>query len=137
MVNFFRIVLGEIRREFMRARRVLAGTAGRPAAFHDGILAPPGLFNLVAEGEYDSQARLASLIGYVVGAWPTAASYALLAALATMPAWARWQVWLSAVSPHLVLMARSLAILLYHSARGLLLIAVLVPLSGISIDLAG
>lgn len=137
MVNELgRIVLGEIRREFKRAQAYWLEILADQVFFALGFLLFVGLLQIIAEGNYDAGARLASLVGFVI--WRVADGCILRtvdsisedAESGTLE-----QVWLSAVSPQFVLFARSIAVLLYHTARGLLLAAILIPLLGVSLTL--
>lgn len=126
MVNLLRIVVVEARREFLRARTYWLEVVADQVLFTLGFLLLSGLFQLVAAGNYRAEAQLASLVGFFI--WRvadgcilrTAGSISDDAQSGTLE-----QVWLSGMSPQLILLARSLAILLYHTLRGVLLAAVL------------
>jgi ABC-2 type transport system permease protein len=129
MGNMLRIVVAEMRRELLRARAYWLEVLADQVLFTLGFLLLSGLFYLVAEGEYGDPARLASLVGFVI--WRVADGCILRTADSLSDdaqAGTLEQIWLSGVSPQLVLLARSVAILLYHGARGLLLAAVIMLL---------
>lgn len=133
MVNGLRIVVAEARRELLRARAYWLEVLADQALFTLGFLLLSGLFYLVAEGEYGDRARLASLVGFVI--WRVADGCILRTVDSLSDdaqAGTLEQIWLSGVSPQLVLLARSVAILLYHGARGLLLAAIIMLLLQIS-----
>lgn len=129
MINVIRIVIAEVRRELLRARAYWLEVVADQVLFTFGFLLLSGLFYLVAEGEYSSLARLASLVGFVI--WRVADGCILRtvdglsddAQAGTLE-----QIWLSGVSPQMVLIARSAAILLYHTMRGVLLAVVIMLL---------
>lgn len=133
MINGIRIVIAEVRRELLRARAYWLEVIADQALFTLGFLLLSGLFYLVAEGEYGDRARLASLVGFVI--WRVADG-CILRTVDSLnddaQAGTLEQIWLSGVAPQLVLLARSMAILLYHSARGLLLAAIIMLLLQIS-----
>ncbi len=126
MISLIRVVVAEVRREFLRARTYWLEVVADQVLFTLGFLLLSGLFQLVAEGNYLAEAQLASLVGFFI--WRVADGCILRtvdsisddAQSGTLE-----QVWLSSISPQLILLARSLAILLYHTLRGLLLAAVL------------
>jgi ABC-2 type transport system permease protein len=129
MGNILRIVVAEARRELLRARAYWLEVLADQVLFTLGFLLLSGLFYLVAEGEYGDRARLASLVGFVI--WRVADGCILRTVDSLSDdaqAGTLEQIWLSGVSPQLVLLARSVAILLYHGARGLLLAAVIMLL---------
>jgi ABC-2 type transport system permease protein len=123
------IVVAEVRRELLRARAYWLEVIADQVLFTLGFLLLSGLFYLVAEGEYGDRARLASLVGFVI--WRVADGCILRTVDSLSDdaqAGTLEQIWLSGVSPQLVLLARSAAILLYHSMRGLLLAVVIMLL---------
>ena len=129
MINLIRIVVAEARRELLRARAYWLEVVADQLLFTLGFLLLSGLFYLVAEGEYGGRAQLASLVGFVI--WRVADGCILRTVDSLSDdaqAGTLEQIWLSGVSPQLVLLARSVAILLYHGVRGLLLVAVIMLL---------
>lgn len=136
MSNFIRIAVAEVRREFKRAQAYWIEVLGDQVLFTLGFLLLSGLFHLVAEGNFKPEAQMAALVGFLT--WRVADG-CILRTVGSISqdahAGTLEQVWLSGVSPHYVLMARSLAIFLYHSGRGLLLALVLIPILSLSFDL--
>lgn len=133
MGNMLRIVVAEARRELLRARAYWLEVLADQALFTLGFLLLSGLFYVVAEGDYGDRARLASLVGFVI--WRVADGCILRTVDSLSDdaqAGTLEQIWLSGVSPQLVLLARSVAILLYHGARGLLLVVIIMLLLQIS-----
>jgi len=126
MISLLRVVVAEVRREFLRSRTYWLEVVADQVLFTLGFLLLSGLFQLVAEGNYRAEAQLASLVGFFI--WRVADGCVLRTADSISDdaqAGTLEQVWLSGISPQLILLARSLAILLYHTLRGLLLAAVL------------
>lgn len=129
MINVIRIVIAEVRRELLRARAYWLEVVADQVLFTFGFLLLSGLFYLVTEGKYSNLTRLASLVGFVI--WRVADGCILRtvdglsddAQAGTLE-----QIWLSGVSPQLVMMARSTAILLYHGMRGVLMAVVIMIL---------
>ncbi len=132
MSSFLRLVQAEVRREFNRARVYWVEVLADQALFTLGFLLLSGLFQLVAKGNYSTETALASLVGFVT--WRVADGCILRTTRSInddAQAGTLEQVWLSAVSPLHILLSRSTAILLYHSARGLLLAIILMLVLGL------
>jgi ABC-2 type transport system permease protein len=132
MSSFLFLVQAEVRREFQRARAYWLEVLADQILFTLGFLLLSGLFQLVAGGSYAKEAALASLVGFVT--WRVADGCILRTTRSISDdaqAGTLEQVWLSAVSPRLVFLSRSVAILLYHSVRGFLLAIILVFLLGL------
>ena len=127
MISLIRVVVVEVRREFLRARTYWLEVVADQVLFTLGFLLLSGLFQLVAEGNYLAEAQLAALVGFFI--WRVADGCILRTADSISDdaqSGTLEQVWLSGISPQLILLARSLAVLLYHTLRGLLLAAVLI-----------
>ncbi|MCP5096799.1 MAG: ABC transporter permease [Chloroflexi bacterium] len=127
IINLLRVAVAETRREFLRARTYWLEVVADQVLFTLGFLFLSGLFQLVAAGNYRADAQLASLVGFFI--WRVADGCILRTADSISDdaqSGTLEQVWLSGISPHLILLARSLAILLYHTLRGLLLAVVLI-----------
>lgn len=128
MIAFLQIIQVETRREWRRARAYLVEVLADQALFTLGFLLLSGLLRVVAGEAYDSGARLASLVGFLT--WRVADG-CLLHLTQSLTEDAQWgtleQLWLTTVSPHVILLARVLTIFLYFTGRALLIAAVVLP----------
>ncbi len=132
MLKLLRIGEVEIRRELKHIQAYRLEMLADQILFTLGFLLLSGLFQLVADGNYQKEAQLASLIGYAI--WRVADGCILRvtgglsddAQTGTLE-----QIWLSAVPPQQVLLARGFAVLLYQSGRGALLLLVLAIVLGL------
>jgi ABC-2 type transport system permease protein len=118
MVNLFRV---ELRREWLLSKSYWLELLADQVFFILGFLILMGLFEVATGGQYTAEAKMASLIGYLV--WRVAGG--LMAELsASVADDAQWgtleQVWLSGL-PAAILLARSGVLVLYYSVRSLIM----------------
>ncbi|MCB0014187.1 MAG: ABC transporter permease [Anaerolineales bacterium] len=125
-MRFTRLLAAEMRRELKRAQAYWVDVLADQLLFTLVFLFLSGIIHLLTEGDYAAGTLLAALIGFVT--WRIADgcilritdSLAEDAKTGTLE-----QIYLSSPQPALILFARSLAILVYHSFRGLLLAIIL------------
>ena len=119
MINLFRI---EMRREWLLSKSYWLELVADQVFFILGFLILMGLFEVATGGQYTAEAKLASLIGYLV--WRVAAG-CMAEVTASVANDAQWgtleQVWLSGATPAAVLFARGCALVLYYTLRSLIM----------------
>jgi ABC-2 type transport system permease protein len=125
-MNFLRLLEAEVRRELKRAQAYYVDVLADQVLFTITFLFLSGIIHLLTEGNYTVETLLAALIGFVT--WRVADGSILRIAdsiAEDAKAGTLEQVYLSPHSPGLIILARSFAILLYHSIRGFLLAVIL------------
>ena len=129
MKQILLLIQAEWQKKWQIARSYWVSLLADQLFFILGFLIVAGLFDLVAEGNFDRWARLSALIGYLT--WRVAGG-CLVEIGASVAVDARYgvleQVWLSHISPGRILFARSIALMLFYSLRVLLMAAVIMPL---------
>lgn len=140
MFNVFRV---ELRREWLLSKSYRLELVADQVFFILGFLILMGLFEVATGGQYTTEAKMASLIGYLV--WRVAAG--LMAELSDSVADdAQWgtleQVWLSGLPAAAILFARSGVLVLYYTVRSLIMGAIIllvlrIPLTFTWADIPG
>ncbi|MGH2544603.1 MAG: hypothetical protein ACRDIB_17560 [Ardenticatenaceae bacterium] len=130
---FMQVVWAEARREIGHVRAYLVEFLADQALFLLGFLLLSGLFQIVAEGGYTSEAQLASLVGFLT--WRVADG-CLLRTVNSLAEDAQWgtleQVWMGGLSPQSILIARGAVILVAYVIRVLIIAAILIALLRLS-----
>ena len=128
----FTLLQAEIRREFKRAQAYWVDVVADQIFFTLVFLLLSGLIHLLTEGNYTADTLTAALIGFVT--WRVADG-SILRTVDSLAEDARIgtleQVALSPHSLGALLLARSGAILLYHTLRGLLLLGLILLVLGL------
>lgn len=106
-----RLLQAETRREVLRTRAYLLDYAANFVLFTLGFVLLTGLFELATEGSYSTEAVLASAVGYLTWRVADGCLLRIAGGLAEDASWGTLeQLFLSAISPHVILAARSLVI---------------------------
>lgn len=139
-IDLFRV---ELRREWLLSKSYRLELIADQVFFILGFLILMGLFEVATGGQYTAEAKMASLIGYLV--WRVAGG--LMAELsASVADDAQWgtleQVWLSGLPVAAILFARSCVLALYYTVRSLImgviiLLIMRIPLTFTLVDMPG
>lgn len=127
-----RLLQAETRREILRARAYLLDYAANFALFTLGFVLLTGLFELATEGGYSAEAVLASAVGYLTWRVADGCLLRIAGGLAEDASWGTLeQLFLSAISPHVILATRSLVIFCSLVVQTALVASVIFPLFGV------
>lgn len=138
MAHMLKLIQIELNKHFQIARSYTVEILADQLFFILGFLILTGLFDVAAHGSYDNTAQLLSLVGYLT--WRVAGG-GMVEVAGSIAEDAQWgtleQVWLSMPSPLRLLLARSMALIIYYTLRvvligGVIMLLLRIPLPVLS-----
>lgn len=140
MISLFRV---ELHRKWLLSKAYYLEIAADLIFFILGFLILMGVFAVTTEGQYTAEARMASLIGYLVWRVAGGLMVELSVSVANDAQWGTLeQIWLCGLPPITLLLARSCVLILYYTVRsmimGIIIVLILdIPLTATLTNISG
>lgn len=121
-----RVFVVELRREFQYLSAYRLDFVGDLLLFGLGFVLLTGLFQIVAQGNYSTQQQTLSLLGFLLWRIADGCMLRLVGSAVEESQWGTMeQLWLSGVSPTMILAMRTVVLLLFWTGRVVVMGAIL------------